>query len=705
MGLTFLAPLFLAGALAVAIPVLIHLSHRERKEAVRFPSLMFLRRVPYKTVRRQRIRHWLLFLLRTAAILLLVSAFARPFVDRASLGPAVIGQGREVVVLLDQSASMGYADRWDRATDAARAAIDGLGPGDRATLVLFSDRAEAMTQATADAAVLRAAVDDARPMATATHYAPALQLAHDVLDATELPNRTLVLITDFQRAGWTPDAALRMPEGTVVTSVDLSDSIPRNVAVTGMLLDRIGGAGGDRLAVSARVVNLSSDSVPELPVTLAVEDLAPETHRVTIAAGEAVSVGFAPVPLPNRTVRAQVSLDDDDLPADDEFRFTVAPRAPVPVLLVHHPAATPRELLYLSEALRIGTDPAFDVVTRRVTELRADDVESRALVILDDVPFPQGAAGRRLREFVRAGGGLLVILGPRSGTGAWAPEAAGLLGAAPGPIVDREGLRGGTLSVLDYRHPVFAAFATTRGADFTSARFYRYRRWTPPDSAVVLARFDDGAPALAEVPAGAGRALVWTADAANVWSDLPVQPVFLPFAHELARYAASYRPVPAWRTAGLMLDLAHDLTARSWGPAAAVFGPDPGELVVDPPSGKRFAVGDSSGHRLELRDHGFYQVRRLDGSAVVTIAVNTEPAESDLTRVDPEAALAAITPTSAGSSRVAALSAALSTSEKERRQALWWYVLAAALIVLVTETVVAGRLSGAGLRQRRSGGT
>jgi hypothetical protein len=67
--------------------------------------------------------------------------------------------------------------------------------------------------------------------------------------------------------------------------------------------------------------------------------------------------------------------------------------------------------------------------------------------------------------------------------------------------------------------------------------------------------------------------------------------------------------------------------------------------------------------------------------------------------------LSAITPASAGSSRVASLSATLSTAEKERRQALWWYVLLAALIVLVTETVIAGRLSGARLRRGTGGGS
>ncbi|MDH3479884.1 MAG: BatA domain-containing protein, partial [Gemmatimonadota bacterium] len=108
MNLMFLAPLFLAGAAAIAIPILVHLTHRERRETVKFPSLMFLRRVPFRTVRRQRIRHWPLLLLRVAAIALVATAFARPLWDRGTIGPATLGSAREVVVLLDRSYSMGY---------------------------------------------------------------------------------------------------------------------------------------------------------------------------------------------------------------------------------------------------------------------------------------------------------------------------------------------------------------------------------------------------------------------------------------------------------------------------------------------------------------------------------------------------------------------------------------------------------------------
>jgi len=91
MGLSFLVPAFLAGLVALGIPVLIHLTRRERTAVVEFPSLMFLQKLPYETIHRRRIRHWLLLVLRCVALALVVAAFARPFLDRPTA--AAMGRG------------------------------------------------------------------------------------------------------------------------------------------------------------------------------------------------------------------------------------------------------------------------------------------------------------------------------------------------------------------------------------------------------------------------------------------------------------------------------------------------------------------------------------------------------------------------------------------------------------------------------------
>src|SRR5882724_6907239 len=122
--MSFLTPLLLLGTGAIAVPILVHLIQRERKRVIEFPSLMFVQKIPYQSVRRRRIRHWFLLLMRAAAVALIVAAFARPFFPQgAAAMMAATGGSRELVIVLDQSASMGYGDHWQRARDEASKAI------------------------------------------------------------------------------------------------------------------------------------------------------------------------------------------------------------------------------------------------------------------------------------------------------------------------------------------------------------------------------------------------------------------------------------------------------------------------------------------------------------------------------------------------------------------------------------------------------
>ena len=60
------------------------------------------------------------------------------------------------------------------------------------------------------------------------------------------------------------------------------------------------------------------------------------------------------------------------------------------------------------------------------------------------------------------------------------------------------------------------------------------RACTANPGSQVLARFDDGAPALLERKSGNGRVLMWTSSLDTFWNDLAVQPVYLPFMHRAA---------------------------------------------------------------------------------------------------------------------------------------------------------------------------
>ena len=140
--------------------------------------------------------------------------------------------------------------------------------------------------------------------------------------------------------------------------------------------------------------------------------------------------------------------------------------------------------------------------------------------------------------------------------GGWPASAVDMLPGTIGPIEDRLQGRGGTLGYLDYAHPVFEVFSGPRSGDFTGARFYRARAFVPADSASVIARFDDGSVALAELRVGRGRVLLWTTSLDAFWNDLALQPVYLPFVHRLAEYLGGRTEALPWFVTGQVVDLA-----------------------------------------------------------------------------------------------------------------------------------------------------
>src|SRR5437773_5420600 len=104
--MSFLNPFFLIGSVALAIPVLIHLVRREKSEIVPFSSLMFLLKVPKRSIRQQIMKNLLLMALRILLLALLVGAFARPYFTQSTKPNATSGSNRSVVLLLDTSYSM-----------------------------------------------------------------------------------------------------------------------------------------------------------------------------------------------------------------------------------------------------------------------------------------------------------------------------------------------------------------------------------------------------------------------------------------------------------------------------------------------------------------------------------------------------------------------------------------------------------------------
>ena len=694
-ALAFLAPLFLLGLGFLVWPVLVHLVQKDRKEVVEFPSLMFLERIPYKSTRRQKIRYWLLLLMRIAALTALIMAFARPFLDRDDLALAAGPVAGEVVILLDRSYSMGYGDRWSDALAGARGAVNQLGPEDRGSLIFFSASATLAVRSTTDRTQLFAALDTVQPGAGVTRLGPALDLARTVLEQSNLPRKHAVVVSDYQRAGWDGDEGGRLPAGASMDPVVVGGPYEGDIAVSQLLFQRSYRDGLERIETTARLVNSGEQEADAIEVVLELQGRPAGSAEISLGPNSSALVTLPTFTLSDPFTRGSVRTPGDDLPANDVAHFVLSPGEGFSVLVVESGADPGEPSLYLREALAIGTDPAFDIEVTTVGAMTAGDLAGRSVVVLNGSRPPRGNVGERLREFVESGGGLVVILGERS---SWPADAPDLLPGSVGSVMEpewREG-RGGTLGRIDYTHPVFALFAAPRSGDLTDANFFRYRNVETPGPEGVLARFDNGAVALAERQAGEGRVLLWTSILDNYWNDMVLQPIFLPLAHQMVKYAGGFSPPTPSYTVDDMLNLSGVRETREVDRLLAAIGQDEREgLVAISPSDRSIDVtGGARPGFLPLAEQGFYELHGASGEGGVgapAVAVNVDLEETDLEAMDAEEFVGAITSLSTGGGGAADVE--LGPEDKERRQGFWWYLMAAAFLLLVLETAISNYLS------------
>jgi hypothetical protein len=373
-------------------------------------------------------------------------------------------------------------------------------------------------------------------------------------------------------------------------------------------------------------------------------------------------------------MRGTVSVADDALAADNAFHFVLSPEEPVRVALIDRVGSSGP---HLSRALLVAESPRFEVLTRQADALSDDDLRRSDVVVLNDVAV-SAALGRRLMRFVEQGGGLLVATGSRA---SW-PADVDLLPGTIGNPEDRTRTEA-RVGAIEYAHPVFEPFRAARSGNFSAVAVYGYRKITPAQGAQVVARFDGSAPALAERTVGNGRVLLWGTTLDVSWSDLPLSKVYVPFIHRSIRHLAAYTEPRPWLSVGQVLD-----------PMAAS-APRAAETpnVVLTPSGRRVPIDDEGSEVMELAEQGFYELRGQNAQDAVVVAANVDPAEADLTPMDPKEIVAAATGTAGNVEGGPGAGVPLTAEAQERNQRLWWYLLVAGILLLGADTLLSNRLA------------
>src|SRR5215207_4656495 len=123
MSFVHAIPLAVVVALPL-IPVALHLFARQRLQTIELPTFRFLVESYVRQRRRTRLHEFVVAALRVLCVLGLVAVVARPVADRGNrILPA--GDGRDVILLIDCSASMTARADGRSALDRAKAAAGG----------------------------------------------------------------------------------------------------------------------------------------------------------------------------------------------------------------------------------------------------------------------------------------------------------------------------------------------------------------------------------------------------------------------------------------------------------------------------------------------------------------------------------------------------------------------------------------------------
>jgi hypothetical protein len=754
MSFVHAIPLALVIALPL-IPILLHLLTLQRLRTVELSTYRFLFDSYVQQRRRTQFLEALLAILRMLFVLGLIAMVARPVAKRVS-GLFQGGSGRDVILLVDCSASMNAQAKgqsaFDRAKESAKSVVSKLSADDRVTLIRVTGRPEEVfSRFSTEVTDLHDRIDGLQTSPSRANLFAAMTGVFG--DERKRPANPLVyFFTDAQVGSFKEIerqksvAERLLPQGTPFLLVDVGTKENRsNLAVVGNAPPRQRAVAGLPVELQAKIVNASNE-LADATLTFLINDKEVERQSLKLKPNEVVTRKMAPyVPVEAGVLRGRFEVSPtrgtDAFPDDDRFQFTLHVEPKLKVLIVNgapNPDPFENETLYLRAALSAERstgkadvpDPTHEIaqaldVTEEPESAWAGQDEVRLKTKLDDfavvilancgtLQSVSAAAYPAIRAYVQDGGGLILLPGDKVDPNVYNTSFF----PTPPPLKDRitpvvmaapegdpdkpETFR--RLARIDFDHPVFAAFQPSAQPDaryFDRVLIKKAFKLTLPagKNASILAEYGGYSPALVESRFGDGKVILAGFPANAKWTNLPLNGVeFVPLMLQIVNYAQR-RSDAEGPDVVADDDPATFSVTNAWAPVSGV--------VTDPDGRKTELSFERFGGRAEAifegtRSRGFYtaEIHGSRGdrrSASLSFAVNLAPEESDTTRVT-EDRVRELLP-SAKVTFVDQSAEAKQDADLDTTNELWRYVIYVLFAVIAFELLLATVVGGGGAKR------
>ena len=608
----FLNGLFLAGAAAALVPIIIHLVQRRRVQHVVFGSLRFLRKTSHRVVHRRRFEEILLVVLRALALALLAFAFARPFLRKSHARQSgqqrtLLGEGA-ALVLIDNSYSMKIEGRLERAKEEALKFLRETDPSTKVGVAAYSSRFEELCPIGSKPTQIEEAIGKIALSWRGTKLDLALKQANRVLTRAGRNEayRRIVLIGDLQDSSWKNRGDWTLARGIELTIRNVARKTVPNVLIGRVVTPRLVVAGGFVEVISATVRNLTDKPLNDATVTFRVNGRKQGSRSVNIRPGEEAPVRFRHKFTEPGDVIGSISVGSrGDLQNDNTAYFCVHVTPRVHVLLVN---ADRREKMVLNDGLFLKTAlvpgladlvSPFEVREIAPEEMKPADLDGVDVVLFLNVSklpaemtridsAKQSEKDREfhspLGRFVAAGGGIGLVCGTKVVPEEFNRTFGGLAPCRLSKVAMEKGDPPVVINQADLRHEIFAEFAQPHSGDLSLAEFSQYFLVSHSLGARVPARFSnkDAHPAVLERSFGQdaanakareedeeadrlrpkGKSILFVSSMDLEWNNLCLKSVFVPFVHQLTKRLCARR-TGSVRTFVVADDVTHRLPATA----------------------------------------------------------------------------------------------------------------------------------------------
>jgi len=194
----FAFPAFLFALAALAVPIVIHLFYFRRFKKVYFTNVRFLKEVKEETSNRRKLRNLLVLLMRCLALIMLVLAFAQPFIPRSS---AVKRGEKSVSVYIDNSFSMNALSKeaplLERAKQRARDITSAYAADDRFQILTNDFEGRDQRLIGKEDALNR--IEEIRTSPASRDLSKVALRQQQCLNTGKAENKVAFVISDFQR--------------------------------------------------------------------------------------------------------------------------------------------------------------------------------------------------------------------------------------------------------------------------------------------------------------------------------------------------------------------------------------------------------------------------------------------------------------------------------------------------------------------------